>query len=45
MNSELIELKNSILADGKIDADEAKQIREILFADGQIGPRRSRFSF
>jgi uncharacterized tellurite resistance protein B-like protein len=45
MNSELIELKNSILADGKIDADEAAQLRDILFADGQIDQEEADFLF
>ena len=45
MNSELIELKNSILADGKIDADEVTQLRDILLADGQIDQEEANFLF
>jgi hypothetical protein len=45
MNSELIELKNSILTDGKIDADEVTQLRDILFADGQIDQEEADFLF
>lgn len=45
MNLELIELKNSILADGKIEADEVVQLRRILFADGQIDQEEANFLF
>ena len=45
MNQELIELKNNILADGKIDADEATQLRTVLFADGQIDQDEADFLF
>ena len=34
------ELKKSILADGIIDAQEVKQLREILYADGKIDKDR-----
>ena len=45
MNQELIELKNNILADGKIDADEATQLRTVLFVDGQIDEEEADFLF
>ena len=43
--SALSELKNSILADGVIDAEEVKQLREVLYADGKIDKEEAEFLF
>lgn len=39
------ELKKEILADGEIDADEVKTLREILYADGMIDREEADFLF
>lgn len=41
----LNELKRSILADGIIDEQEVKQIREVLYADGVIDKEEAEFLF
>ena len=43
--SELTELKASLLADGVIDADEAKKLDALLFADGRIDKEEAEFLF
>jgi uncharacterized tellurite resistance protein B-like protein len=43
--STLIELKESILADGVIDEAEVKQLREVLYADGTIDIEEAEFLF
>ena len=43
--SNLIELKESILADGVIDEAEVKQLREVLYADGRIDKEEAEFLF
>lgn len=43
--SKLKELKNSILADGIIDEQEVKQLREILYEDGKIDYEEAEFIF
>jgi hypothetical protein len=43
--SKLSELKKSILADGVIDSDEVKQVRDVLFADGVIDKEEAEFLF
>ena len=39
------ELKKSILADGVIDAQEVKQLHEVLYADGKIDKEEAEFLF
>ncbi len=41
----LEELKNDLLADGKIDAEEVNKLREVLFADGKIDQDEADFLF
>ena len=41
----LEQLKNEILADGIIDAAEAKELKEILYADGFIDTDEAEFLF
>lgn len=41
----LQELKNELLADGIIDANEAKELETLLFADGKIDPEEANFIF
>lgn len=41
----LLELKKSILADGKIDANEVEQIKELIFKDGVIDLDEADFVF
>ena len=36
-------IKRHILTDGRIDADEAKWLRQMLFADGKIDEREKKF--
>jgi uncharacterized tellurite resistance protein B-like protein len=36
-------LKSNVLADGEVDADEAKRLREIVFADGIIDANEKAF--
>jgi hypothetical protein len=43
--SKLIELKNSILADGIIDEQEVKLLREMLYADNVIDKDEAEFLF
>jgi len=43
--SKLQDFKKSILADGIIDADEVKQLREVLYADGKIDKEEAEFLF
>ena len=43
--SKLKELKTSILADGIIDEQEVKQLREILYEDGKIDYEEAEFIF
>lgn len=43
--SKLIELKKSILADGVIDEQEVKQLRDLLYADGIIDKEEAEFLF
>lgn len=43
--SELTELKASLLADGVIDAAEAKKLETLLFADGRIDKEEAEFLF
>lgn len=38
-------LKESILADGKIDSDEVQQIKKIIYADGKIDSDEANFLF
>ncbi|MDR1847647.1 MAG: hypothetical protein LBR17_05970 [Bacteroidales bacterium] len=38
-------LKKSILADGVIDAEEVKQLREVLYSDGKIDKKGADFLF
>lgn len=41
----LQELKNELLADGVIDANEAKELETLLFADGKIDSEEANFIF
>lgn len=41
----LQELKNELLADGVIDANEAKELETLLFADGRIDSEEANFIF
>lgn len=41
----LQELKNKLLADGIIDASEAKEVESLLFADGKIDLEEAEFIF
>lgn len=41
----LQELKNELLADGVIDANEAKELEILLFADGKIDSEEANFIF
>jgi uncharacterized membrane protein YebE (DUF533 family) len=43
--STLVELKESILADGVIDEAEVTQLREVLYADGAIDKEEAEFLF
>lgn len=43
--STLSELKESILADGTIDAAEVEQLRKVLYADGKIDKEEAEFLF
>lgn len=43
--STLKALKNSILADGKIDADEVSQIKKLIYTDGSIDTEEANFLF
>src|SRR5574344_2549961 len=43
--SNLNELKKSILADGVIDEQEVKQLRDVLYADGVIDKEEAEFLF
>jgi uncharacterized membrane protein YebE (DUF533 family) len=36
-------IEGNVLKDGKIDADEAKWLRKMLFADGKIDPGEKKF--
>jgi uncharacterized tellurite resistance protein B-like protein len=45
MNAQLSELKNNILADGKIDVEEVSAIQDVLFADGKIDQEEADFLF
>ena len=41
----LQQLKNELLADGKIDAEEVNKLRELLYADGKIDQEEADFIF
>lgn len=41
----LKKLKEELLADGKIDAEEVKKLKEILYADGVIDKEEAEFLF
>lgn len=41
----LQELKNELLADGVIDANEAKELETLLFVDGRIDSEEANFIF
>lgn len=41
----LQQLKNELLADGKIDAEEVNKLREVLYADGKIDQEEADFIF
>lgn len=41
----LEELKTSVLEDGVIDAEEVKEIREVIYADGKIEKDEAEFLF
>lgn len=41
----LQELKNELLADGVIDANETKELETLLFADGRIDSEEANFIF
>lgn len=43
--SSLESLKNEVIADGKIDADEVAQIRSVVYADGVIDADEVDFLF
>ena len=43
--SKLNELKQSILEDGVIDAQEVQQLKEVLYADGVIDKEEAEFLF
>ena len=45
MNQPLDELKTAVIADGLIDADEAKNLRQRLYADGVIDREEADFLF
>ena len=43
--ADLKKLKESILADGKIDADEVEQIKKVIYEDGKIDAEEANFLF
>lgn len=45
MTQSLADLRKSIVADGVVDADEAKKLRERLYADGKIDQAEAEFIF
>lgn len=45
MTQTLVDLRTSIIADGLVDADEAKKLRERLYADGKIDQEEAEFVF
>jgi hypothetical protein len=45
LQQSLDELRQTIIADGVVDADEAKQVRERIYADGVIDRDEAEFLF
>lgn len=45
MTQSLSELKDAVVADGVVDADEVKQIRERVYADGVVDREEADFLF
>lgn len=41
----LVELKNALLADGIIDAEEVKTIKDVIYEDGKIDKEEADFLF